>query len=214
MREKGPGLGTSQIEEPTGALGQRSPAPVPQGSPPQGWGAQRAERQGSPQSQRTPVPHPPRPTGTWSTGRQAPDARGSLEHSREATGCREGASGPSGLTPGSGSFFHSTEEAPAQGLEARPRFPEVQDSGLVGGQQQGPTAVHPPAGVSRPRAPASHGTQRGLEPIWWLGAVGFGDARPLYCLRPFTHLGHTSPFCPWAPPAGAWSSAFLENVLK
>lgn len=79
----------------------------------------------------------PETPGAWSMGRRAPDARGSPEHSWEAHRLREeGGSGSSGLTPSSGSFFHLTEEAPAQGLGARPPFPEVQDSGRVGASRQ------------------------------------------------------------------------------
>ena len=108
---------------------------------------------------------PPETPGAWSMGRQAPDARGSLEHSRQAHRLREGGSGSSGLTPSSGSFFRLTEEAPAHGLGARPPFPEVQDSGRVGASRQAglPALLRgsPGPGVSRPRAPASHEVQRG-----------------------------------------------------
>lgn len=201
MREKGPGLGASQIQEPTRALGQMSPEPVTPGEPAPRMGCTESRATGEPPEPEDPCAPPPPETHRHLKHRQAGPRR-PWEPGAQPGGHRlqrrEGASGPSGLTPGSGSFFCSIEEAPAQGLGARPRFPEVQDSGLVGGQQQGTKAVRPPSGVSRPRASASHRTQRGPEPIWGLGAMGFGNALPLHCLRPLTHLGHTSPFCPWA----------------
>ena len=88
--EKGPGLGASQIQEPMRALGQRSPEPVTPGEPAPRMGCTESRATGEPPEPEDPcAPPPPRPTGTWSTGRRAPDARGSPEHSREATGCRE-----------------------------------------------------------------------------------------------------------------------------
>ena len=121
-------------------------------------------------------------------GRRAPDACGSLEHSRQAHRLREGGSGSSGLTPSSGSFFRLTEEAPAPGLGARPPFPEVQDSGQVGASRQaGLSALL--RGVSRPGGLQAQGScqprgPEGLNPKGaHLGAGGRGLWR-----RPATEL--------------------------
>lgn len=139
VREKGLGLGASRIEEPTGALGQRSPAPATPGEPALRMGCTESRATGGPPEPEDPCAPPPEthrrlehrqvgPQRPWEPGAQPGGHR--LQR-------REGASGPSGLTPGSGSFFRSTEEAPAQGLGARPRFPEVQDSGRVAGPAAG-----------------------------------------------------------------------------
>lgn len=202
------GLGASRIEA-CGALGQ-GPCTGPR-EPALRMGCTESRATGGPQSQRTPMPHP-ETHSAWSTGRWAPAAVGARSTAGGHRLQKRGASGPSGLTPGSGKFLSfdrgSSTGAWEPGLGSQ-RFRTLEAG--CGGQQQGPGLSAPPAGVSGPRALQAQDTggpgPSGSWGPWALAAAG------LPCLRPLTHLGHVSPFCPQAR-LRVRGLCRLENVLS
>lgn len=170
-----PGPGGLSDRGAHGSLGAEVPCTCdPRGARPED-GVQRE------QSQRTPVSHPLRPTGAWSTGRWAPDGRGSPEHSREATGCREekGLLALLGSLPALEVSFVRQKRLQHRAWEPGLSSQRFRTLGGLRGQQQGPKAVCPPAGVSRPRAlpDAGHRGVQSPSGVWGPWAL----ATPGHC---------------------------------